>query len=212
MSPSEPPAPNHPSGTVTLVFTDIEGSTRLLQELADRYPSMLADHHRLIRDAFAAHGALERGSAGDGLYFVFQSARSAVQAAIDGQLAVAAWQWPDGLSVRDRMGIHTGEPVQATEGYIGLDVHRAARICAAGHGGQILVSQATKDLIAGDLRPPIGLRDLGAHHLRSLEGPPQRLYQVTRPGLLLDFPPPRTTEERRSNLKLEVTSFIGRDR
>jgi len=197
---------------VTLVFTDIEGSTRLLQVLGDRYPAMLADHHRLIREAFAVHGALERGSAGDGLYFVFQGARSAIQAAIDGQLAVAAWAWPDGVAVRDRMGVHTGEPVRATEGYIGLDVHRAARICAAGHGGQILLSQATRDLIVEELRPPIGLLDLGAHHLRSLEGPPQRLYQVTGPGLARDFPPPRTTEERRNNLKIEVTSFIGRER
>ena len=212
MSPSETPGPDHPSGTVTLVFTDIEGSTRLLQVLGDRYPAMLADHHRLIRESFAAHGALERGSAGDGLYFVFQGARAAVLAAIGGQRAVSEWAWPDEIAVRDRMGIHTGEPIRATEEYIGLDVHRAARICAAGHGGQILVSQATRDLIAGDLRPPLGLLDLGAHHLRSIEGPPQRLYQVTGPGLLRDFPPPRTTEERHNNLKIEVTSFIGRDR
>lgn len=212
MSLSEPPAPEQPSGTVSLVFTDIEGSTHLLQALGDRYPTMLADHHRLIREAFAAHGALERGSAGDGLYFVFQGARAAVQAAIDGQLAVNAWDWPAGVAVRDRMGVHTGEPVRATEGYIGLDVHRAARICAAGHGGQILVSQATRDLIVTELRPPIGLLDLGAHHLRSLDGPPQRLFQVTGPGLVADFPLPRTTEERRNNLKLEVTSFIGRER
>ena len=212
MSRSAAPDPDQPSGTVTLVFTDIEGSTRLLQALGDRYPAVLADHHRLIRDAFAAHGATERGSAGDGLYFVFQGARAAVQAAIDGQLAVTAQPWPDDVAVLDRMGIHTGEPVRAAEGYVGLDVHRAARICAAGHGGQILVSQATRDLIASELRPPLGLIDLGAHHLRSLDGPPQRLYQVTAPGLAADFPPPRTTEERRNNLKFEVTSFIGRER
>jgi len=208
----QPAQPANPSGTVTLAFTDIEGSTSLLQTLGDRYPAVLADHHRLIREAFAKHGALERGSAGDGLYFVFQAAGSAVQAAVDGQLAVAAWQWPDNTRVRDRMGLHTGEPVQATEGYIGLDVHRAARICAAGHGGQILVSQTTRDLVAGQIHPPMGLIDLGSHRLRSLEGPAQRLFQVTGPGLEAEFPPPRTSEAPRNNLRLEVTSFIGRER
>ncbi|MDQ2965853.1 MAG: adenylate/guanylate cyclase domain-containing protein, partial [Chloroflexota bacterium] len=210
-----PPRPSldnsQPTGTVTLVFTDIEGSTSLLQELGDRYPQVLADHHRLIREAFARHGALERGSAGDGLYFVFSGARAAVLAAVEGQLAIAGHAWPDGVAVRDRMGLHTGEPVNASEGYVGLDVHRAARICAAGHGGQILISQTTRDLIAEDLRPPMGVIDLGAHRLRSLDSS-QRLYQVSGPGLPRDFPPPRTTDAPRNNLKLEVTSFIGRER
>jgi predicted ATPase/class 3 adenylate cyclase len=201
----------HPAGTVTLVFTDIEGSTSLLQVLGDRYPEVLAEHHRLVREAFARHGALERGSAGDGLYFVFASARAAVQAAVDGQLAVAGHAWPDGVAVRDRVGLHTGEPRTGSEGYVGLDVHRAARVCAAGHGGQILISQTTHDLISGELRPPMGVVDLGVHRLRSLDLP-LRLYQVTAPGLARDFPPPRTTEAPRNNLQLEVTSFIGRER
>ncbi len=205
-------APGLPAGTVTMVFTDIEGSTALLQSLGDRYPEVLADHNRLIREAFARHGAFERGSAGDGLYFVFASAREAVQAAVDAQLALAAHPWPGDAVVRDRMGIHTGEPRNATEGYIGLDVHRAARICSAGHGGQILISQTTRDLVAEDLRPPLGTVDLGAHSLRSLDGPAQRLYQVSGPGLARDFPPPRTGDAPRNNLKLEVTSFVGRDR
>jgi predicted ATPase/class 3 adenylate cyclase len=200
-----------PAGTVTMVFTDIEGSTRLLQALGDSYPEALADHHRLIREAFARHGAFERGSAGDGLYFVFATARAAVQAAIDGQLAIAGHAWPDGVAMRDRMGLHTGEPRSASEGYVGLDVHRAARICAAGHGGQILISQTTRDLIADELNAPIGVVDLGIHRLRSLDTP-LRLYQVTGPGLARDFPPPRTSEAPRNNLKLEVTSFIGRER
>ena len=199
------------AGTVTLVFTDIEGSTSLLQALGDRYPEMLAEHHRLIREAFARHGAVERGSAGDGLYFVFPAARAAVQAAIDGQLAISGRPWPDGIAIRDRMGLHTGEPWNATEGYVGLDVHRAARICAAGHGGQILISQATRELVADDLAPPMGAIDLGVHQLRSLDTP-QRLFQVTGPGLTSDFPPPRTTEAPRNNLAIEVTSFIGRER
>jgi predicted ATPase/class 3 adenylate cyclase len=197
--------------TVTLVFTDMEGSTSLLQALGDRYRELLSDHHRLIREAFARHGAEERGSAGDGLYFAFPAARAAVQAAIDAQLAMAAHSWPDGIVVRDRMGLHTGEPWNASEGYVGLDVHRAARICAAGHGGQILISQTTHDLIADDLPAPLGFIDLGVHRLRSIDAP-QRLYQVVAPGLESDFPPPRTSDAGRNNLKIEVTSFIGRER
>ncbi|MFI5262288.1 MAG: ATP-binding protein [Candidatus Limnocylindrales bacterium] len=202
---------SQPTGTVTLVFTDIEGSTRLLQTLGDRYPEVLADHHRLIRQAFARHGAVERGSAGDGLYFIFPAARDGVLAAIEAQLAIADHAWPDGVALRDRMGLHTGEPRAATEGLVGLDVHRAARICAAGHGGQILISQTTHDLIAEELRPPLGVIDLGSQQLRSLDTP-LRLFQVTGPGLATDFPAPRTTDARRNNLKLEVTSFIGRER
>lgn len=211
MASQELPASGGSAGTVTLVFTDIEGSTSLLQALGDRYPAVLAEHHRRIREAFLGHGALERGSAGDGLYFSFPSARAAVLAAIDGQLAIADATWPDGIAVRDRMGLHTGEPQDASEGYVGLDVHRAARVCAAGHGGQILISQATRELIGDELRPPLGVIDLGVHRLRSLDVP-LRLYQVTGPGLARDFPPLRTTEAPRNNLKLEVTSFIGRDR
>ena len=209
--PSEAREAGLPEGTVTLVFTDIEGSTGLLQTLGDRYPAVLADHHALIRGAFARHGAFERGSAGDGLYFVFPTARAAVQAAVEGQLALAAHPWPDGLPLRDRMGLHTGEPQTATEGYVGLDVHRAARICAAGHGGQILISRTTRDLIADEPGSGIGMIDLGTHRLRSLDAP-VRLYQVTAPGLARDFPPPRTADAPRNNLQLEVTSFIGRER
>jgi predicted ATPase/class 3 adenylate cyclase len=200
-----------PTGTVTLVFTDIEGSTGLLQALGDRYPEVLADHHRLIRETFARHGAVERGSAGDGLYFVFPAALAAVQAAIEAQLAIAGRTWPDGIAIRDRVGLHTGEPWNAAEGYVGLDVHRAARICAAGHGGQVLISQTTHGLVADRLPPNVSLIDLGSHRLRSLDTP-QHLYQVSGPGLTRDFPAPRTTEAPRNNLKLEVTSFIGRER
>ncbi len=205
------PGTGHPSGTVTLVFTDIEGSTNLLQVLGDRYAGVLAIHHRLVRDAFARHGALERGSAGDGLYFVFSTARAAVQAAVDAQLVIAGYAWPDEVAVRDRIGLHTGEPATGSEGYVGIDVHRAARVCAAAHGGQILISQTTHDLISHELAPPTAVRDLGVHRLRSLDSP-LRLYQVTVPGMLADFPPPRTTEAPRNNLQLEVTSFIGRER
>jgi predicted ATPase/class 3 adenylate cyclase len=207
----EPLEAGLPAGTVTMVFTDIEGSTGLLQTLGDRYAEVLAEHHHLVREAFSRHAAFERGSAGDGLYFVFASARAAVQAAVDGQLAVSGHVWPDGVAMRDRMGLHTGEPRNASEGYVGLDVHRAARICAAGHGGQILISQTTRDLIADELRDQIGLIDLGSHRFRSLDVS-LRIYQVTGPGLDRDFPRPRTVDAPRNNLSLEVTSFIGRDR
>jgi predicted ATPase/class 3 adenylate cyclase len=200
-----------PSGTVTLVFTDIEGSTKLLQELGDRYPDVLADHHRLIREAFGRYDAVERGSAGDGLYFVFAGAGTAVHAAIKAQQALAAHPWPDGVVVRDRIGLHTGEPRSASEGYVGLDVHRAARICAAGHGGQLLISQTTRDLVADQLPPDCTITDLGPQRLRSFDSP-QRLYQVSAPGLQREFPPPRTTDAPRNNLQIEVTSFVGRER
>jgi predicted ATPase/class 3 adenylate cyclase len=205
------PDPGQPTGTITLAFTDIEGSTGLLQALGDRYAGMLAEHHRIIREAFTAQSGVERGSAGDGLYFAFPAARGAVLAAVDAQRAIAGHDWPEGATIRDRIGLHTGEPVSAAEGYVGLDVHRAARICSAGHGGQILISQSTYGLVADELRPPLGVIDLGVHRLRSLDAP-QRLFQVTGPGLARDFPPPRTTEAPRNNLQLEVTSFIGRDR
>ncbi len=211
MASHEVPDGRQPGGTVTLAFTDIEGSTRLLQALGDRYAGVLSEHHRLLRAAFALRGGVERGSAGDGLYFVFPTAHSAVRAAVDGQLAIGAHSWPEGVAIRDRMGLHTGEPRAASEGYVGLDVHRAARICAAGHGGQILISQATRSLAADELRPPMGAVDLGIHGLKDLDAP-ERLFQVVGPGLERDFPAPRTTEAPRSNLTIEVTSFVGRER
>jgi class 3 adenylate cyclase len=123
------------AGTITLVFTDIEGSTRLLQHLGDRYASVLGEHHRLVRGAFGAHGGVERDAAGDGLYFAFPSARGALAAAVDAQRALQAHDWPDGVAVRVRMGMHTGEVTSSEVGLVGIDVHRAARISAAGHGG-----------------------------------------------------------------------------
>jgi len=205
------PDGGQPGGTITMAFTDIEGSTRLLQDLGDGYAAVLSEHHRLLRAAFAVHGGVERGSAGDGLYFVFPTARSAVLAVVEGQLAISAHAWPEGVAIRDRIGLHTGEPRTASEGYVGLDVHRAARICAAGHGGQILLSQTTRDLATDELRPPMGAIDLGIHRLKDVDAP-ERLFQVVGPGLERDFPAPRTKEAPRSNLTLEVTSFVGRER
>lgn len=179
-----------PGGTVTFLFTDIEGSTRLAARLGERYVDVLADHERLLRDAFAASGGREIDTQGDAFFVVFPRAKDAVAAALAGQRALAGHRWPDGMSVRVRMGLHTGEPVTAHDRYTGLGVHRAARICAAGHGGQILLSSATYALLADDVLPDITFQDLGAYRLKDLERP-ERIYQLTVPDLPRAFPPPR---------------------
>jgi len=199
------------AGTVTLVFTDIEGSTLLLQRLGDRYASLLGEHHRLVRAAFGAHGGSERDAAGDGLYFAFRSARAALAAAVEAQRALLAHDWPEGAAVRVRMGMHTGEPVSADVGLVGVDVHRAARICAAGHGGQILVSQTAHDLIAAELPAGVSLIDLGEHQLKDLAAP-MRLFQAVADGLPADFGPLRTLDSRPNNLPRQLTTFVGRGR
>jgi len=132
--------PEAPRGTVTFLFSDIEHSTRLLQHLSDRYAEVLAEYRRLLREAFQAWDGYEIDTAGDGFFAAFQRATHAVAAAVAAQRAMAIHPWPEGLPVRVRMGLHTGEPTRAAGDYIGLDVHRAARICAAGHGGQTLLS------------------------------------------------------------------------
>ena len=183
--------PQLPTGTVTFLFTDIEGSTRLLRELGDEYAEVLAEHHRLLRDAWQRYGGVEVDTQGDAFFVAFARASDAVAAAADAQGALA-----DG-PVRVRMGLHTGEPRRADEGYVGYDVHRAARIAAAGHGGQVLLSQATVDL-AG-----VPVRDLGLHRLKDLSAP-ERLFQLG----IDDFPPLRTLHE--TNLPVPATPFLGR--
>ena len=191
-----PEAPRQlPGGTVTLLFTDIEGSTSLLQELGNRYAEVLAEHRRVLREAFSLHGGIEIEAQGDAFFVVFPGANNAIAAAVAAQ---------DGLAsgpVRVRMGIHTGEPDLTEDGYVGAEVHRAARIMAAGHGGQVLLSQATRELIEAG----VSVRDLGDHHLRDLVEP-HRLYQLGDD----DFPPLRTLH--RTNLPVQLTSFIGRER
>jgi Adenylate and Guanylate cyclase catalytic domain len=145
-----------PAGTVTLVFTDIEGSTRLLERLGERYEQALADHRELLRAAFASHGGVEVDTQGDAFFFSFSRAKDAVLAAAEGQQALTEHPWPNDDALRVRMGIHTGEPTRTAEGYVGADVHRAARICSAGHGAQVLVSQTTRDLV-----DDVPLEDLG---------------------------------------------------
>jgi predicted ATPase/class 3 adenylate cyclase len=199
------------AGTTTLLFTDIEGSTKLLNQLGDRYAGVLADHHRLLREAFTTHGGSEIDSAGDGLYYQFPSARSAVAAAVDGQRALLAHDWPAGAQVRVRMGLHTGEPISASVGLVGIDVHRASRICGAGHGGQILLSRTARDLAGRELPAGVSLLDLGDHRLKDLPEP-QQLFQVIAEGLPSVFPPLRTLDDRPTNLPRRLSSFVGRER
>jgi class 3 adenylate cyclase/streptogramin lyase len=180
-----------PRGAVTFLFTDIEGSTRLVKQLRDRYGEVLAEHQRLLRKAFAQHGGYELDTQGDAFFVAFASARDAVLAAVAAQRAVSGYPWPDGASVRVRMGVHTGQASPVDGRYTGIAVHRAARICAAGHGGQVLVSQATQTLLEDEEEDlAVALRDLGAQRLKDLDRP-VHLYQVGGPGLQADFPPLR---------------------
>jgi predicted ATPase/class 3 adenylate cyclase len=199
-----------PTGTVTFLFTDIEGSTRLLQALDDRYAELLADHCRIMRTAIADAGGIELGTEGDSFFAVFPTATGGVAATIAAQRRLAAHAWPDGVSVRVRMGLHTGEGKLGGENYLGLDVHRAARIAAAGHGGQVVLSDTTSSLAGAGLPPGISLRALGAHRLKDLANP-ERLFQLVIPDLPSDFPAPRTLDARANNLPVQLTSFVGRD-
>jgi predicted ATPase/class 3 adenylate cyclase len=196
-----------PSGTVTLLFTDIEGSTRLLQRTGDAYAGLLADHRRLLREAFARHRGFEMDSEGDAFFVAFESANDAAAGAADAQVALARHDWPDGNEVRVRIGLHTGEPRAVDGRYVGLVVHAAARIMAAGHGGQVLVSQSTRALLDERFQ----LRDLGSHRLKDLPGT-QQLYQLQVEGQPADFPPLKTLDHRPTNLPLEPNAFIGRTR
>jgi YVTN family beta-propeller protein len=184
------------SGTVTFVFTDIEGSTRLTRSLRERWPEVRAEHRRLLRAAFAEHGGEEVDTQGDSFFYVFARARDAALAAADAQRALAAHEWPEGGEVRVRIGMHTGEPVVSEEGYHGIGVHRAARIMAAGHGGQVLVSEATAAVLADEEVAGVGLRDLGRHQLKDLDRP-EHLYQLVAEGLEPAFPKVRSAGEQR---------------
>ncbi len=200
-----------PTGTVTFLFSDIEGSTRLFQHLGDRYGQLLADHRLLLRTAFQERNGHEVETEGDSFFIVFSRATDAVAAAVAGQQAIATHSWPKDAVVRVRMGLHTGEAQRAEAGYVGMDVYRTSRICAAGHGGQILLSQTTRELVANDLPDGIRLRDLGEHRLRDL-AQPHRLFQVVVPNLAADFPPLRSLDVLPNNLPRQLTSFIGREK
>ena len=186
-----------PTGVVTLLFTDVEGSTRLLHELGDGYGEALQEHRRRLRAAFAEHEGVEVDTQGDAFFVAFARASNAVAAAADSQRALANGP------IQVRMGLHTGEPRVTEEGYVGLDVHKGARIAAVGHGGQVLLSQTTRALVDANVR------DLGAHRLKDLSAP-ERIYQLEIEGIPCDFPPLKTIEAGMKNLPAPRTSFVGR--
>jgi predicted ATPase/class 3 adenylate cyclase len=201
-----------PSGTVTFLFSDIEGSSRLEQDVGTRtYATLLARHRAILRAAFAAHGGVEQGTEGDSFFVVFPSASEAVRAAVEGQVGLSTGDWPEGHPVRVRMGLHTGEATQVGEGYVGIDINRAARIAAAGHGGQVLVSTATRGLVGETLPAGVSWRDLGTYRLRDFPEP-ARLSQLVVDGLPGDFPALRTVDARPNNLPMSLTTFVGRER
>jgi class 3 adenylate cyclase len=199
-----------PTGTLTMLFSDMEGSTRLLGRLGDYYADLLSAQRRLLRAAFSAHHGIEMGTEGDSFFVVFASAVEVVGACAASQRALAGHAWPEGVMPQVRMGLHTGEPTRHEDGYVGMDVHRAARISAAAHGGQVVMSEATRQLVAGRLAgvhlggqgtgglgpADLGLGDLGWHRLKDI-AEPEHLHQALIPGLREAFPPLRSLGEPR---------------
>jgi len=206
---SERPEVDARAGTVTMLFSDIEGSTRLLSQIGERYASVLRDYHRLLAETAATHGGLLVDTAGDGAFFAYPTATAALQGALSGQRALKEHSWPDDVSVRARMGFHTGEAVNVDQRYVGMDVHRAARITAAGHGGQILLSRTARDLLGSSLPAGVAVRDLGEHRLKDL-AEPERLFQAVSADLPSDFPPLRSLDAWPNNLPRQLSSFVGR--
>jgi class 3 adenylate cyclase len=182
-----------PTGTVTFLSTDVEESTAAVRKLGASYAEALRHSRDVLRSAFAEHGGHEVDTQGDSFFVAFTRARDAVLAAVDAQRALAAHDWPPGQELRVRIGLHTAEPHRWEEGYVGVGVHRAARICSVGHGGQVLLSRSTAGLIDDEDLPQIGLRDLGAHRLKGLDRP-ERIFQLIIDGLPSEFPPLNTVE------------------
>ena len=194
-----------PTGTVTLLFTDVEGSTLLLERLgAERFAEALALHRRVLREAFARHGGYEVDEEGDAFLVAFPGAGEAVAAACEAQQGLASVVWHPEGGLRVRMGVHTGEPLPVPPKYVGMDVHRAARIMAAGHGGQVLVSETTAALLDG-----APLRDLGLHRLKDMLQPIS-LYQLEIDGVPGEFPPLRSLHQ--TNLPVAAWPLLGRER
>jgi predicted ATPase/class 3 adenylate cyclase len=197
-----------PTGTVTMLFSDIEGSTALLTRLGERYGKALSAHRQLMRRAFAVGGGQELGTEGDSFFVVFESAGGAVRSCIEAQRALLNHEWPGGESVRVRMGLHSGEPARHDDGYVGIDVHRAARIAASAHGGQVVLSDATRLLVETRLPPGVSVRDLGWHRLKDIEAP-EHLYQLVAAGLGERFPPLRSLGAP-TGLPVPPTPMVGR--
>jgi class 3 adenylate cyclase len=195
-----------PTGTVTLLFADVEGSTLLLRTLGARYGDALATYRHIVRAAIADAKGQEIDTQGDSFFVVFERSGDALEAAIEAQRGLTQADWPESAELRARIGIHTGEPAVGDEGYLGLDVHRAARICSAAHGGQVLLSQTTRDL-CGDGPPGAFLDDLGEHQLKDLPQP-ERLFQLAAPGLASSFPPLKALDRQET----DASPFLGRER
>ncbi|HEX2068635.1 MAG TPA: adenylate/guanylate cyclase domain-containing protein, partial [Actinomycetota bacterium] len=200
-----------PTGTVTFLFTDIEGSTRLLQQLGDSYADVLDHHRTIVRDVLSRLGGQEFGTEGDAFFLVFSSASAAVAAAAEIQRSLAKSPAAGGTPVRIRMGVHTGEGRLRDGDYVGIDLHRVARIAAAGHGGQVLLSESTAALVRGQLPEGTAVRDLGSYGLKDLKEP-EHLYQLDIEGLRSDFPSIRSAGAEAGNLPRQLTSFVGRQR
>jgi predicted ATPase/class 3 adenylate cyclase len=196
---------------VTFLFTDIEGSTKLAQSLpTEAWRALLARHREIIREAIHDVGGHEEKTEGDGFFAVFQRTAAGVEAAVDAQRRLAAEAWPDGAEVHVRMGLHTGDGALDADGeYVGADVHRAARIAAAGNGGQVLLSETASDRVSGSLPPGVSLHGLGQHRLKDLR--PERICQLDIDGLRNEFPPIRSLDSRPNNLPTQLTSFVGRE-
>jgi predicted ATPase/class 3 adenylate cyclase len=199
-----------PTGTVTFLFTDIEGSTRLLSDLGDAYRSVLERHAEILRSAIRGHGGTEVSTEGDSFFAAFPSAPDGVKAAVEGQRALARERWRDDTTVKVRMGLHTGEGRAGGDSYVGMDVHRAARIAAAGHGGQVLLSDATKALVTHDLPPGVELHDLAFHRLKDIPEA-ERLWQLDIDGLPRVFTALRSLDARPNNLEAPANALIGRE-
>lgn len=197
------------AASLTLLFSDIEGSTRLVREQGDSYAATLEAHRRILRGAFDRHGGRVVDSHADEFFVAFPGPLQALSAAVAAQRELADHGWPEGAPVRVRMGLHTGSPTPAAGGFIGLDVHRAARISAAAHGAQVLVSAATAGLVRAELANDVDLRDLGEHRLKGLIEP-ERIFQVVAAGLPADFPPPQSLDTQPNNLPTPATPFVGR--
>ena len=185
--------PPLPSGTVTFVFSDIEGSTNLLKQLGDRYETVLSDHRRLMRESFTERGGVEIDTQGDAFFFAFPRARDAVAAAVEAQRAHAAHDWPEGGAVLVRMGLHTGEPAVGSEGYLGLDVVRAARLCTAAKGGHVLLSDTTRALVGASLPDGVSMFPAGERQLKDIDEP-ERIFELEIDGVTPAVSEPVVTE------------------
>jgi predicted ATPase/class 3 adenylate cyclase len=198
-----------PTGTVTFLFTDIEGSTRLAQELGDAWPPLLERHRQIARAAWAEQHGVEIGTEGDSFFVVFSTAPAAVAAATAAQRGLASEPWPANAAIRVRMGLHSGEGLISGGSYVGLDVHRAARISSAGNGGQVLLSASTHALVEGSLPDGVSLREMGEHRLKDLSRP-ERIWELVIEGVPSDFPALHTLNSVPNNLPTQLTSFLGR--